>query len=53
MPFLMHYVIYFQVGGFGLPFFVVGSITMLNVIVGYFLIERIDGEYEIPGFSPP
>ncbi|XP_056001783.1 MFS-type transporter SLC18B1-like [Ostrea edulis] len=32
----------YEVGGFGLPFFVVGSITMLNVIVGYFLIERID-----------
>ncbi|XP_048742491.2 MFS-type transporter SLC18B1-like [Ostrea edulis] len=32
----------YEIGGFGLPFFVVGSITILNAVVGYFLIENTD-----------
>jgi hypothetical protein len=42
----MYYdVIAFQLGGFGLPFFVVGSITVLNGAAGYFMIGHIDGKY--------
>ncbi|XP_048735346.2 MFS-type transporter SLC18B1-like isoform X2 [Ostrea edulis] len=32
----------YQLGGFGLPFFVVGSITVLNGVAGYFMIGHID-----------
>lgn len=39
------YTTYFQLGGFGLPFFVVGSITIFNGVFGYFLMGEIDGEY--------
>lgn len=33
---------FYQLGGFGLPFFVVGSITILNGVVGYFLLGEIN-----------
>ncbi|XP_022324412.2 MFS-type transporter SLC18B1-like isoform X2 [Crassostrea virginica] len=32
----------YQLGGFGLPFFVVGSITIFNGVFGYFLMGEID-----------
>ncbi|XP_061173557.1 MFS-type transporter SLC18B1-like [Saccostrea echinata] len=32
----------YQLGGFGLPFFVVGSIAVLNGVLGYFLLGHID-----------
>ncbi|XP_062589053.1 MFS-type transporter SLC18B1-like [Saccostrea cucullata] len=32
----------YQLGGFGLPFFIVGSITVINGVLGYFLIGHID-----------
>lgn len=35
---------FLQLGGFGLPFFVVGSITIVNGLVGYFLLGEINGE---------
>lgn len=33
---------FYQLGGFGLPFFVVGSITIVNGVVGYFLLGEIN-----------